>query len=330
MIETLWYPLDGRRHPLSWPLIVPEAFFRTGVALKNLSYERGWLKPARVGAKVISVGNVTVGGAGKTPVVIELARRLVALGKRVAVISRGYGRRTSRELSFGAGDLPSADDCGDEPRLIAAAVPQAQLYVGADRVALAQRAAERGFTHLLLDDGMQHRRLARDVDIAVVDGSVGLGTGALLPRGPLREPASALRRASFIWLREGDKTVPLPPGVPVVRARHLPVALRDPEGTEKPLDALRGRPVVAFAGIARPSAFFATARQLGLSLEAARAFPDHHRYSADDLAQLQSPHAERLTTDKDRARLPEGFGVWSIVLGIELLDGEAELMRALV
>lgn len=334
MIRRLWYPEDGRSPPAALPLLLPELLFRAGVSLKNLAYDRGWATPYRPAARVISVGNINVGGAGKTPVVIALGRRLLGAGAKVAVLSRGYGRVARHPVHFsGRQPLRLADEVGDEPRLLAQELPGAELFVGPDRVELARRAVDAGATHLLLDDGMQHRRLARDVEIAVVDERLGFGTGALLPRGPLREPPAALRRASFIWLKQSAQArgpLPLPAGVPLVRARHAPVAARDPDGAQVPLLALAGRRWHAFAGIARPEAFFESLAALGLQPVARTAFPDHHRYRPRELEALAASPAEPITTEKDRARLPAGFRTWSLLLGVEILEGEAALMRALV
>src|SRR6185436_15940539 len=138
----------------------------------------------------------------KTPVVIFLAELAARAGKKVAVLSRGYGRASRADVRFDAANLLPASEVGDEPRLIAQRCPEATVWVGRDRAALARQARDAGAEVLLLDDGMQHRRLARDVDIVVVDAAAGFGNGRLLPAGPLREPLSQLSRASFVWLRD--------------------------------------------------------------------------------------------------------------------------------
>ena len=204
-LERLFYPERsetlGRRWLLA-PLSLAEALFRGGVALRTAAYARGWMRPVRVeGMRIVSVGNLTVGGAGKTPVVRALAERLRASGETVAILSRGHGRTAAGALRVEGPRWPTADAAGDEPLMLARSLPGVRVWVGSDRVDLARRARAEGATVAVLDDGFQTRRLARDVDIVVVDEAVGLGNGHLLPRGPLREPPTALRRASLLWVR---------------------------------------------------------------------------------------------------------------------------------
>src|SRR5262249_36744180 len=170
---------------------------------------RGWLKAERVpGLRVISVGNVQVGGAGKTPVVRALAERLVASGQVVAILSRGYGRTATDDVRVEGPPWPEPARCGpgpggggDEPVMLARSLSAVTVWVGTDRFRLAGLAARCGATVALLDDGFQHWRLARDADLVVVDEAVGLGNGHLLPRGPLREPSWALGRGALLWGR---------------------------------------------------------------------------------------------------------------------------------
>src|SRR6185295_19278764 len=200
---------------------------------------------------------------------------LSAAGRRVFVLSRGYGRRSRTPFIFRASDAPSWEDAGDEPPLIARRCPDVTVMVGADRAALALEAAHRGAEVILLDDGFQHRRLHRDLVLLVVDGAVGFGNGRLLPRGPLREPLSNLRRAGLIWLVESVDRPPPSFHVPVVRVRVRPTALLDASGTEAPLESLRGRRVIALAAIARPQRFIAALESLGAEVVERRLLPDH-------------------------------------------------------
>ncbi|MGO9063480.1 MAG: tetraacyldisaccharide 4'-kinase [Myxococcaceae bacterium] len=338
--ESLWYP----PRPPSWPAqqlrapLAPVAgVFAAGVALRNLLFDSGLRRiEAVAGLRVLSVGNLTAGGAGKTPVVAFLAERLLRTGGQVAVLSRGYGRHTGGLRRVAGPPWPSAEEVGDEPLLLARRLPAVSVWVGADRVALARAARTAGASVALLDDGFQHRRLARAADVVVVDEAVGLGSGHLLPWGPLREPPSALRRASLLWLRVASPAAtlpPLPPQLPRVRARHAAVDVLGPAGSVLPLAQLAQARVLAFCGIARPSAFARTLHELGAEVTGARGFADHHRFTASELAGLQAAArasgALLVTTEKDAMRLPADFPVWVVRLGVSLLQGE-DILSALL
>lgn len=334
-LERLWY--GAAPGPWGWPLAAPAAVFRAGVALRAGLFDSGVLRSHRIdGARVVSVGNLNVGGAGKTPAVIYLARRALAAGKRVAVLTRGFGRRSSADvvLAPGAPQMP-AEECGDEPRLIAASCPGCAVLVGADRVRLARRARdELGAELLLLDDGFQHRRLSRDGDIVVVDQAVGFGNGHLLPWGPLREPLSALARATLIWLRAADRPCPLPVfAQPVVHVRYAATDLLAPDGQTLALAQLAGRPVVALTAIARPGSFLRTLADLGASVVAEHCFGDHHVFTPPELALVAQSAARAgawvCTTEKDAARLPPGTSAYVVRLGVEVLDGAPQIDAAL-
>jgi tetraacyldisaccharide 4'-kinase len=329
-VERLFYPPGPEtwdRRVLLAPMTALSWGYGLGVRLRGALYDRRVLSGERVeGLRIISVGNLNVGGTGKTPAVLHLADMLIRAGRKVGILTRGYGRQTQEQLTFtGAEPLPSVDQAGDEPLLLARRCPEARVLVGADRRALARRARDEfGLEVVLLDDGFQHRRLARDEDVVVVDEAAGFGNGRMLPRGPLREPLSALRRAAL----------PLPPlPGPQVRTRYGPTAWVDPAGKEHPPEALSGAPVVALAGLARPGSFLRTLRQLGVSLRDAALFPDHHRFTASELQSVKASaakHGSRIvTTEKDAVRLPQGFEAWTVRLGVEVLEGEDLLRRAL-
>lgn len=344
-LERLWYP----RAPESWgrrvvlaPLSVASAAFHAGVRARGALYDAGWLPAHRVaGAKVISVGNLNVGGAGKTPAVIAVAERLHARGERVAVLSRGYGRTQREPVMFGAvfgapagaaAPVPSFAQAGDEPLLISRRCPWARLYVGADRVALARRAVEDGATALVLDDGFQHRRLARDVEIVVVDEAAAFGNGHLLPRGPLREPPSALARADLIWLRRGpDPSAPGRWPKPVVEAFHETgrVLLGGEARAVDARAALPGRPVVAFTGIARPGSFVRSLEAAGARVVTTFAFADHHVFTPAEVAHAgkaaKDAGALLITTEKDAVRLPAGTSLAVLSLEVRLGEGAGTL-----
>lgn len=387
-IERVFYPPEPepwRRRALLSPLTAVSWTYGAAVRLRGALYDTGLLRAERVeGLRVISVGNLNVGGTGKTPAVLYLAELLVREGRKVGILTRGYGRSSKVPLTFtGAEPLPSVDEASDEPLLLARRCPQARIFVGSDRVAGAYWARdEYRLDTVLLDDGFQHRRLARDEDIVVVDEAVGLGNGHMLPRGPLREPRSSLRRATLFWLRvasvrsggpqafvpqaavEGtfippgaprpsdgrrvrpraaeaagmaatvDVTfLPLEPAVPRVRTCYRPTGWVDPSGAVLPVDALSGQPVLALAGLARPGGFLRTLQSLGVEVCEAALFPDHHRFTAAELRDVEARAARHgawvVTTEKDAVRLPPGFVAWVVRLGVEVLEGESHLRRAL-
>jgi tetraacyldisaccharide 4'-kinase len=268
----------------------------------------GWRAPV----PVICCGNVTVGGAGKTTLVLDLARRLTDRGQAVHVLLRGYGG-ASRGVRRVAPHDPVAL-VGDESLLLANLAP---TWIGADRAASARAAIAAGATILLMDDGLQNPTLQKTFSILVVDGQTGFGNGRILPAGPLREPLSAATaRCHAAVLIGPDTTGALPRlPLPVLRADLL----QDPA-----IEHLAGTTVVAFAGLAIPDKFFSRLRQSGAIVAAARPFPDHHPYSATDLAALQTQAAALqailVTTPKDAVRLPPGFRVTVIGVGLAWQD----------
>jgi tetraacyldisaccharide 4'-kinase len=290
-IDRLWYgaaPGGALLAPLGW-------LFGAGAAARRALYTGGALRPERLPVPVIVIGNITVGGSGKTPLAIYLARRLRAAGRQPGVVSRGYGARDRHPRPVDpAGD---ATAFGDEPLLIArrAGCP---VWVGHDRVAAARGllAAHPQCDLLLADDGLQHYRLGRDVEIAVVDGERGFGNRRLLPAGPLREPPARLAAVDAVVVN-GDGPAPAGPA-PVFRMRLVPGAfynLREPWRTASAAE-FGGAGVHAVAGIGNPQRFFATLRALGVDA-APHAFPDHHAYAPSDLA---LPGARRIVvTEKD-------------------------------
>ncbi len=257
-------------------------------------------KPVRAGIPVICVGNLVAGGAGKTPVAIAIARYLIAAGLNPHFLSRGYGGRKSGPLRV---DLARHDarDVGDEPLLLAREAP---CWIARNRPAGAKAAVAGGAGLLVMDDGFQNPSLHKDLSLLVIDGSSGLGNGRLMPAGPLRErPADAISRTSAAILMGEDTS-----GVGALLARYdLPV-IRAGIAPEGETGWLRGRNVVAFAGIARPEKFFATLSQLGANLVARVAFADHQRIPTDEFMRMvelaDSAGAVLMTTTKDYVRLP--------------------------
>jgi tetraacyldisaccharide 4'-kinase len=308
-LDALWY----RRHPARW-LLWPLSLVYGGLAaLRRHGYRRGWLRSTRLPVPVIVVGNITVGGTGKTPLVIWLVEQLRARGWRPGIVSRGYGGRSAnwpREVT------PESDpgEVGDEPVLLARRLA-CPLAVAPDRVAAAQRLlAAQAVDIIVADDGLQHYALARDLEIAVLDGRRGLGNGLLLPAGPLREPASRLREVNLVVSH----------GAPGGgwRMDLAPQALRRLEGGEsRPLAAFAGRTVHAVAGIGHPERFFDSLRAAGLTV-LPHAFPDHHRFSAEDI--VFADNIEVIMTEKDAVKCRAFAGERHWYLAVEaVLDTRA-------
>jgi tetraacyldisaccharide 4'-kinase len=281
--------------------------YAAAVAAKNLAYTRGWAHPQRLQSPVISIGNLSTGGSGKTPLTIRLAELLRDHGIAVDVLSRGYGR-TSQQVQR-VDPAGSADQYGDEPILIARST-SVPVYVSASRYAAGQLAERElsspenpGPRLHLLDDGFQHRRLARNLDIVVLHRNDF--SAHLLPSGNLREPFTSLSRAQILALREEDRDLE-----PQLRARgfHQPIlwmtrTLAVPNGGQDTITS-----AVAFSAIAHPVEFLAALRKAGLRIAASRSWRDHHRFTAADIADLlviqrQYPTAAFVTTEKDWVRL---------------------------
>ncbi|MGB8030665.1 MAG: tetraacyldisaccharide 4'-kinase [Terracidiphilus sp.] len=311
--------------PLLWPVV---SAYRLGLALRDLQLRTG-LKPIRrLRWPVVSIGNLSTGGAGKTPLTIALAKALTERGLHVDVLSRGYGRRSARPFSVDPGG--TAQDFGDEP-LVIAREAQIPVYVAAERYEaglLAERdAAEQAGVHLL-DDGFQHRQLARDIDILLL--SRGDLNDHLLPAGNLREPIRALRRATIIAIPADEPEVEAQlksmgwQGTVWRIRRHMEIL---------PLDG----PVAAFCGIAHPGQFFQGLESAGVKLAARTAFTDHHSYTAVDLADLASVARAAgattlLTTEKDRVRigalaqaLSSAISLQTVKLRIEIENEQAAI-----
>jgi tetraacyldisaccharide 4'-kinase len=324
------------------PLVPLSLVYALGAAAHRGLYGWGVLRARRLPCRVISVGNLVVGGSAKTPCAAWLARELKHRGHPVAIASRGYGRRDRepvRVVSDGRLVHAPLQAAGDEPWVLAAHAPGVPVLVGRDRSVVGLRAvAAFSAGVLVLDDGFQHHRLARDVEIVLFDAS-GLGNGFALPRGPLREPARALATADAIGVIDGELPAAdealvrqLAPHALRFRARRVPVALR-PLGGGAPLHPhrLRGQTVGMLCGLAQPQGFRRTLESLGASVVAERCFPDHHAFRAGDLANLRSDPARPtrwVTTEKDAAKILPSFvsGVDVSVLAIELEVEEDEAL----
>jgi tetraacyldisaccharide 4'-kinase len=338
-----WYALirGERRGPLaatarlglrlaSWP-------YALGVWWRNRAFDRGRWPVMRAVAKVVSVGNLTVGGTGKTPCVEWVARYFRARDVQVAILSRGYGSEVGRN---------------DEAMVLEENLPDVPHLQDPDRVAAAERAVEESESELLvLDDGFQHRRLHRDLDIVLIDAMRPPARDALLPRGTLREPASGLRRAGAIVLTRCDQ-VPVSevegirawlaarwPQVPVALTEHRPMELTSADGLIAPVSELSGKVVGGFCGIGNPGAFRRTLEALGANVADFRAFADHHQYTRGDVEAL-ARWAETLpagavlaTTQKDWVKLRvgelAGRRLWAVRIGLHFRAGEEAFSAAL-
>ena len=286
-------------------------------------YELGFRRPHRAPMPIICVGGIVVGGTGKTPVTVAIAHLLQRAGLRVAISCSGYG---------GACEFSEVPPCsevaphlvGDEALLLREALPEAPLFVGRDRVRMAKTVAERPDVDvILMDDGFQHLRLARTLDLVVLDGTRPFGNGRCLPAGPLREPKKCLRRASALII-VGDRTPEELPTLPAFYATRRPMELRSLDGTQRRgLATLRGEKVLAVSGIGNPERFEQSLRELGASVISLR-FGDHHDYVNADLKRLADTTA--VTTEKDAVKLrtlsPE-LTVWVLREDVSFADERA-------
>lgn len=291
--------------------------YDAGVGVRNLLYDLGWVKAFRISKPVISIGNLSFGGTGKTPLVAQLARYLRDSGLRVCIISRGYGRKSRGRVLVSDFTQVYADaaSAGDEPAMLARNCHGVMVVVDSDRVAAA-RAFESDCDCFILDDGFQHRRLYRNLDIVLLDSRRPLpGPGPSSLSG-YREGKSGLKRASLIVLTHASsdsksdfagKLEPLlRPGTRVFSSTHRIGSFRDLiTGAESTPDRLRDLPVVAFSGIGNPSAFESALKQLGAQLKSARRFGDHHWYRSDELLAMvkEYPGDTLVTTEKDEIKL---------------------------
>lgn len=341
---------QGLPPALALGLSAVTAGYRGLLEVRDRLYGWGVLKSRRLPCPVISIGNLTLGGSGKTPAAELAVRTLHELGVSPAVVSRGYGRRSTglRVVADQKGLRVDPYEAGDEPFLLARRLPGVPVVVGENRYEAGRHCLEAfGVGALVLDDAFQHRTLEKNLEIVLVAGELPWGNGHLFPRGPLREPVSALGRADLVMVVGGEpdgrvlieKAVRRHnPMAPIVAAEYRPVEcfqVRDPTpyGSGHALGALRGRRLLAFAGIARPDSFRRTAERSGIRLTGLVEFADHHWYTDEDLAalarQAESAGAEGLvTTEKDYVRLSavalQTLPIWIVSVRLEITQGEAQ------
>jgi tetraacyldisaccharide 4'-kinase len=311
-----------------------ETPMRWAVAWRNRRYDRGAARIKCVPAPVISVGNLTLGGTGKTPLVAWVAQEIERAGHGVTLISRGYGGQGSEQ--------------NDEARELALRLPHVAHLQNPDRVAAARQALAADPNHaLVLDDAFQHRRLARDLDLVLLDASEPFGYERLFPRGTLREPPTALARAQAVILTRADlldaagraeiraRVARLAPQASWAEVCFSPRQLRNTAGEVQPLATLQGRPVLAFCGIGNPAGFEHTLNTAGLRVLGMQVFRDHQAYGAAELAQLAKwapghPGAAAIVcTLKDLVKLKTtaiaGLPLWALEVQVEFLTGEDAL-----
>jgi tetraacyldisaccharide 4'-kinase len=313
--------MEGKRRGRS-VLTALSLLFRTGVSLRQWGYDRQILKTYRPPVPVISIGNIVAGGTGKTPLVHRLALEL-SEGLRVAVLSRGY--RSAVEKSGAVHRVTQRDTaaiCGDEPYLLMTKLPKVAIWVARERVKAAEAAVQEGAEILILDDGMQHRQLCRDVEIVVMDGQDLFGRDHFLPRGLLRDSPRRLKEADLIVVnRARDREA--------VRAVLRPFTSAPIVFMEMVIDSdLRGQKVGVFCAVGRPDRFLQTVRAIGGEVVAAYFKPDHHPFSAEELLRFaKRSRAELLVcTEKDRVKLPDDLAcplpIRSLTGHLEIVEGE--------
>ena len=326
-----------------WPSLLRGAMraasvpYGWGVRVRNLLYDRGWKATCRAGVPVVSIGNLTLGGTGKTPCVEYVARFYREQDVQAAILSRGYG---------------ASAGVNDEALVLEEELPDVPHLQGADRLELARIAVEELESELLiLDDGFQHRRLARDLDIVLLDATDPWGQGHLFPRGLLREGPRSLRRAQAVILTRWDQSAVevrgrlqeevarYAPSAVMALAVHGPVELVNSEQQTAPLSLLREQPVAAFCGIGNPEAFRQSLLALGARVEWFRTYADHHPYRRADVETLrdllsrQAPGSLAVTTQKDLVKLRVArlgdCPLWALRIRLEIISGREALEQKL-
>jgi tetraacyldisaccharide 4'-kinase len=318
ILNGIWYGKSPTRY-LLWPV---SAVYRALSRLRREAYRRGWRAAVEVPVPVIVVGNVSVGGTGKTPFVIWLADQLKQRGRKVGIVTRGY-RGKGKEWPRAVSGDSDPEEVGDEPVLLARRTG-CPVVAGPDRVACVEALLENERVDVVLsDDGLQHYRLARAFEIAVVDGARGMGNGLCLPAGPLREPPSRLQEVDAIVVNGegwGHAGVFRADAV-VTRVYHLK------DGAERTLESFRNKPVHAVAGIGNPQRFFDLLLDADLDVDA-HPLEDHAEITLDDLT-FDEPGAV-LITEKDAVKCEhlKAEGVWCVVVDFQFdADRTARLMR---
>jgi len=319
--------LKGERSypPYFYPLLPAGWVYGAAVSVRSGLYGSSVLRTKKLPCRVVSVGNITAGGTGKTPMTVYIAGLLKDAGKRPAVLIRGYGGGAEGRtlvVSDGSGRNVGPEEAGDEACLIADRLEGVPVITGSDRYSAGMLAVERfGADVAVLDDGFQHIGLARDLDVVLLDAARPFGNGRVLPAGYLREPKSAINRANAVILTRADiageeavavsrrQLNEISPGLPVFEASHDPRDLFSmSEKRHFPLGHIAGMGVYGFCGLADPSSFTLILKQLSANITGFTGFDDHHRYTGGDLAVLEAAARKAgadvlVTTEKDAVKL---------------------------
>jgi tetraacyldisaccharide 4'-kinase len=332
------------KNSLLWPLTVP---YGAVSRLRSRAYRKGIFKQQHLPGNVISVGNLTTGGTGKTPMVIWIAERLAAEGKSVGILTRGYrGEMASHPASSNTDALANptgSTSTSDEVQLLQARLGErVKVGVGADRFARGQELANCGVNWFVLDDGFQHLQLARDVDIVMIDATNPFGGGHLLPAGRLREPKTALARANLIVVTRSSRSPAVEAAVQ--RETDAPIFYGQAEldsvysPSSAPLEShdAREQDLFAFCGIGNPASFVADLRSWGFQVVGRKFFPDHHRYSPADIREIEAEARAAgasglVCTEKDRFNCPcDSLAISLLVCAISLrIDREQDFWRTM-
>lgn len=316
-LEETWY----QRHPVRWLLLPVSLVYYLVVVVRRACYRQGWLKSERMPVPVIVVGNITVGGTGKTPLVIWLVEHLRQRGWKPGIVSRGYGGHSPHWPRSVKVDSDPAE-VGDEPVLLAQRL-NCPIVVSPSRVGAARMLLSDSDVDMIVsDDGLQHYALARDIEISVIDAQRRLGNGLLLPAGPLREPAQRLQEVDGVIMNGGEVSG---------RAMSLRATkvIRLDGGGSRPLSEFAGHTVLGLAGIGHPERFISTLRDAGLQVMP-RIFPDHHRFKADD---IDGPDTmDVIMTEKDAVKCRHFAGPrhWYLRVEAELSADASEMMDSLI
>lgn len=294
--------------------LLPASWLYNTISKAARSRARSWKAPI----PVICIGNLTIGGAGKTTVAISICRKLIERGQHPHFLSRGYGRQTTAIQRVDPAKHGIAE-VGDEPLLLAQVAP---VWVNRDRVTAAKRACAEGATCIIMDDGFQNPGLYKDYSFLVFDGPYGIGNGRIFPAGPMREHLrdGCERADTAVIIGQDLGSISQTLAIPIANAEILP---------KKPLD-LSDRKVAAFAGIGRPEKFFETLREMGADLILQKSFPDHHCFSKkeieDLLLQASKGTAELFTTEKDYVRIPTKFRKHIVSVPIKLVWRDSSII----
>lgn len=323
-LQKLWY--SSERPPL---ILRGLSWIFSAVTELRRHYLQRQARQLRLPLPVIVVGNITVGGAGKTPLVIWLVERLREWGWQPGIVSRGYGGRTQAAALLATAQTP-ADDCGDEPLLMAQRLG-CPVAVCPDRVAAVRALMRHGGVDIVVsDDGLQHYRLPRDLEIAVVDGARGLGNGCRLPAGPLRESPQRLATVNLVVINGPSWKPPVElPAPPAMMRLSAPMAHPLKAAQIRALGDFAGQTVHAVAGIGNPARFFSMLSQMEIKL-VVHPFPDHHRFSASDF--IFGDERPVLMTEKDAVKC-SGFAdarMWAIPVSADISQKDSARVRELI